>query len=589
MSSITRFFIKKVLIASACLSSVSCGKVERQIFISSNLELQKETSVLFNSENGFFSFKIKRNDDPYSGLNPIGWSSFKEKDFKLTKETCKKEIQKNLSGIISQKPEIELNSIDLFVFGKDTVGIIDPQVSLKKTKLRKIIKFNDGILTVRKEQGLVYVLSGNKIFSIDENLEKKLIHESSEKVEDFNVFREKILISLIGSVKVINKNEKTIVSIKKRRGDLVTFGETNFLSVENNKIVKINHYGKRENIGSTERVLSVKYIKSLDEYMILSARGVHVTNKDKIKKIDVTFDSEQKNNSAFEDDEKNYVYIESSIGSGESELLILDTSTLSIVGKVKGLGKIVEFSRTEDFIYLREENSNYFVLLRRLNKNKADLSPVRIQAGINPLNSEKGSNSFSPIPGEGAMFVLNEKDSKIYYYKEGLMAPLGSNPSYGIELLNGVVLRKEIKETNPGEYRARVVIPKSGAYLTSFILKDQGAYFCALSDLHSNNIEKEEEKMGELIPGFNSKNPLKKNVKNKLLFKFSGNFEAPPRIRAHVFRIPTGERESLILLKNNSGEYQLEYTPTVNGHYSVIFEHNGIILNKNSSFGLKVF
>src|SRR3954454_20938179 len=53
-------------------------------------------------------------------------------------------------------------------------------------------------------------------------------------------------------------------------------------------------------------------------------------------------------------------------------------------------------------------------------------------------------------PGENAVLVANPEDQIIYYYKEGMAAPLGHFQNYGKQPLAALVVNRSLRETRPG-------------------------------------------------------------------------------------------------------------------------------------------
>lgn len=571
--------------------SFACSKPkDQEIIHSSNKELKKELSVVFKKTEGKVSFEIKRNQDPYSGLYPVGWGSLKEKDFSLTEESCKKEIQKNLSGIVSQKPEIELNEMNFFIVGDDSVGVIDPQISLKRTKLKKIIKFDNKITQTRVVSNQLYVLSGESLFRVDENLSNIKVFSVNKKAESFGSIKADFWVKSNGKYSIYSPEGKVKFEIKTGKNSLL-FGETEVLKISDDRISTVDLSGKESGSIKISGIKGGSYLSSLDGFFLFSDREIFVKSRNGLTKLEGV-NKAQGNVKSLEDKENNILYLAIKDKKDSSSVVAIDTSVLKVIGSVNGFESINELSKSDDYIYIKEARTNTFVLLNRLKKNSKynfDFSPLRIQAGVIDSDPSEDSHVFSPVSGETSMFILNDKDKKIYYYKEGMMAPVGSSPSYGLELKAGYVIKNYLKEKKVGVYETSVDVPKTGKYLISLLMKDQSSFYCKTVDLEASNFNIKEKKFGDLLPGFDTNSLIKINKKNKLSFKFKGNFEPPQTVNAHIFRIPTGEREKIELDINSVGEYVLEYSPKQNGHYRVIFESKGLIFNETNPIYLKVF
>jgi hypothetical protein len=63
-----------------------------------------------------------------------------------------------------------------------------------------------------------------------------------------------------------------------------------------------------------------------------------------------------------------------------------------------------------------------------------------------------------------AAFVVNAADRRIYYYQEGMAAPMFSIEGYGRTPKAAMVLDRSIHETSPGIYSVGLRLPKPGFY-----------------------------------------------------------------------------------------------------------------------------
>ncbi|MFQ5655727.1 MAG: YncE family protein, partial [Planctomycetota bacterium] len=75
-----------------------------------------------------------------------------------------------------------------------------------------------------------------------------------------------------------------------------------------------------------------------------------------------------------------------------------------------------------------------------------------------------------PAPNGLAVLVANPIDKSIYYYAEGMAAPMGEFSNYGREARAVLVVDKSLKEASPGIYTTSVTIERSGLYGIYFLL-----------------------------------------------------------------------------------------------------------------------
>jgi hypothetical protein len=80
------------------------------------------------------------------------------------------------------------------------------------------------------------------------------------------------------------------------------------------------------------------------------------------------------------------------------------------------------------------------------------------------------ADAISPTGEYGAMVATNPADRMVYYYMEGMIAPMGSFSAYGrVPRAVGVVDRS-LRETDAGLYQATFKVPASGEYSVALLL-----------------------------------------------------------------------------------------------------------------------
>jgi DNA-binding beta-propeller fold protein YncE len=107
----------------------------------------------------------------------------------------------------------------------------------------------------------------------------------------------------------------------------------------------------------------------------------------------------------------------------------------------------------------------------------AEGSPVSVidfPAGQNSPSARKPVPSLAaPIaaaPGEDAVLVANPSDRTIYYYKQGMAAPLGSFSNYGRMPRAVITIDRSLRERRPGVYETIGRLGQAGDYNLAFLL-----------------------------------------------------------------------------------------------------------------------
>ncbi len=87
-----------------------------------------------------------------------------------------------------------------------------------------------------------------------------------------------------------------------------------------------------------------------------------------------------------------------------------------------------------------------------------------------PGESTSIAPAIVPAPEDGAVLVANPADKMIYYYTEGMAAPMGSFQNYKRDPRALLVLDNSLRETDRGIYTSTVRLTAPGPYDVVFLL-----------------------------------------------------------------------------------------------------------------------
>ena len=89
-------------------------------------------------------------------------------------------------------------------------------------------------------------------------------------------------------------------------------------------------------------------------------------------------------------------------------------------------------------------------------------------------------------PGANAVLVANPGDRVIYYYKEGMAAPMGSFKNYGRQPRAVQVVDRSLREREPGLYRTEARLRRPGRYDVAFFMDSPRVTHCFEVEVGSN-------------------------------------------------------------------------------------------------------
>jgi YVTN family beta-propeller protein len=155
---------------------------------------------------------------------------------------------------------------------------------------------------------------------------------------------------------------------------------------------------------------------------------------------------------------------------------VIDASSAEIIqtGTVGKAPFQITFSR--DLAYINHLGSSeiFMLPLSQFGRRGQPLSVVTFPAGQRPLGETwQGSPAarIVSVPGEGAVLVADTHDRAIYFYKEGMAAPMGTFTNYKREPMAVQVVDRSLRERDtPGVYETVAKLGKPGIYDVIFFL-----------------------------------------------------------------------------------------------------------------------
>ncbi len=84
------------------------------------------------------------------------------------------------------------------------------------------------------------------------------------------------------------------------------------------------------------------------------------------------------------------------------------------------------------------------------------------------------------------MLVANPADRVIYYYSEGMAAPMGSFQNYRRNPRALMVVDRSLREVTSGVYSTTTKLPKSGIYDVAFLLDSPRITHCFNAEAKPN-------------------------------------------------------------------------------------------------------
>jgi YVTN family beta-propeller protein len=142
-----------------------------------------------------------------------------------------------------------------------------------------------------------------------------------------------------------------------------------------------------------------------------------------------------------------------------------------------------QISFSNGLAYVRCQRSEV-VLMMPLPQGDVRGQPVSVvdfpggQHPFGKVSRPSPADTIVQAPGENAVLVGNPADKAIYYYREGMAAPMGNFSNYGREPRAVLVVDRSFKERAPGVYETTGRLTRAGLYNFAFLLDTPRIVHC---------------------------------------------------------------------------------------------------------------
>lgn len=173
-----------------------------------------------------------------------------------------------------------------------------------------------------------------------------------------------------------------------------------------------------------------------------------------------------------------------------NRVVVLDASADSVVHVLDITERPSEFAFTDTYAYVRRLDSADVTLVP-LAQLGGEAAPglQRVPLGSRTpgeYSRPAAAPSISPTGEWTSIVATNPVDKMVYYYMEGMIAPMGSYTTYGRTPRAVGIVDRSVRELEKGVYGARVRIPHAGAYNAAFIVDSPTLYHCFTFEAEPN-------------------------------------------------------------------------------------------------------
>jgi YVTN family beta-propeller protein len=548
-------------------------------------------------------FKIidTKTGKPLSNLRPSTWLDLRDTPELLTATECRNKVSGFLAGSFSKRPTVDLNSYLILALNKEpNISVIDPLSGFGSSKLRSLISLpapgQDWVMSRDKKQLFVSMPTIGKV-SVFETGSWKIL-----STIDALAHPGRLRLSNDGKyLWIANNSDKaadsgvTVVDTasSKVAAQLQTgLGRHEIVFDDNNHFAFVtNKTDGTLTVIDARRLTLVKQIK-------VGATPTGVAYSSLTKSAYIVSDGDQ---AIVAVGVQGLAMSRVAVPSGLQAIRITPNGKFGFALNPAGNSVYVidllngrvahtlevgpgaeQVTFSKEFAYVRASSSEYVTLVQL---SSLDQKPVvsRVPAGQNAPGQTENvlADAVVNAPDAGSVLIANAADKVIYYYVEGMAAPMGTFRNYRRDPLALLVLDNNLRETAPGEYSSTVQLPGPGPYDVPVLLDAPRVVACFRVTVNENpelpSVAAVPIKVEPQWPqsGIAAGKPV------TLRFKVTDSITQNPKLklsdlRVLVFLAPGVWQQRMIATEVGAGIYEMSFTPPEPGVYYTFFESTSL-------------
>jgi hypothetical protein len=237
---------------------------------------------------------------------------------------------------------------------------------------------------------------------------------------------------------------------------------------------------------------------------------------------------------------------------------------------------------TKDYAYVRS-NGSLEVSMIRMSTIGAGKEPyvTRFPAGQVAPSEGRTPAALAPslvnAPDPNSVLVANVADQQIYYYTEGMAAPMGNLQNYKRDPRSVIVADRSLREIQTGTFETFTRLPKSGTYDVAFLLDAPRVTHCFETSAAVNPSVEHERRAALGVEYLEREKPLRTGEPYKLRFRLTDAATGKPAVglkdvRVLVFLAPGVWQTRGFASEAGQGVYELNVNVPQPGFYTFFVE-----------------
>ncbi|MBV9924314.1 MAG: beta-propeller fold lactonase family protein [Acidobacteria bacterium] len=548
---------------------------------------------------------------PITGLRPAAWIGRYEPDASGGPPSCRAMVQSFLQPSFSTRPEIDMNGYLILTLNDEpNVSVIDPISGFSSMRLLTLVELDspgeDWALGADQKRLYVSTPEAGRVAVVDTTTWKTVAKVEVGGRPARLALQEDGRYLWVGDggaespaggvVTVIDVNTlKVVARVKAGAGPHeIAFSDDDRQAVVLSRpagtlsVVDVRTLSKVKEVKVGARPSGLAYSALGRAFYVADETGGTITVIDGRRfEVIARLTSGPGLRSLRVSPDGRYVF---AVNSAANSVAIVDVANNRLVQTVPVERAPDQVTFTKDFAYVRALGSQYVSMIRLNDVAKGLASVARFPAGQMTPGAARGlaaADAVVPAPESGSVLVANPADKMVYYYAEGMAAPMGSFQNYRRVPRAVLVKDNSLREVSPGVYSTTVRLGSSGHFDVALLLDSPRVVQCFDIAVAESPEERRQRESAVRFEPLVDDDVMPVGRSYKLRFKVVGSAGQPrddlKDVGVMTFLAPGIWQERFWSKPVGGGVYEVSFTPPSEGVYYIYFNCPSLNLEYNQS------
>ena len=605
---------KFLLLGLILITQVVSAQEKPQTFTAQGISIEFTATPVIAGEEMTVRFKIADTSGvPLSNLRPVAWIDQRQPGVPMDARVCREKVQAFLQPSFSSRPMLDLNAYFILALNNEpNISVIDPLSGFGGSKLYTLIPLKspgeDWVLTDNNKRLYVSMPQVNQVAVIDIPTWKVIANiDAGATPTRVALQRDERYLwvgndsDTAGGVTVIDTATNKVAAhlttglghheIAFTGDDQLAFvtnkqaGTLSLIDIRKLAVVKDLKVGSQPAAIAFSPLSQTAYVANEGDGTIAA---ISATKHDIVSRIPT-----EPGLSVISIPSIGHYGV--ALNTPKNTAYAFDLSSNRVVQKVPVGPGSDQLSFTKQFAYVRSSGSEFVTMINMANIGK-EANVTKFPAGQRaPGESPSRSHAAAivPAPEEGAVLVANPADKMIYYYTEGMAAPMGSFQNYKRDPRALLVLDNSLRETTRGVYMTTARLNNPGTYDVAFLLDSPRLINCFEINVTQNpNAPKKLESSFKIEPVVKeavARPGERFSLRFRVVDYKTGAAKAGLNdLSVLVFLAPGIWQQRELAKSLDDGVYEMSFVPPSEGVYYVYFQSLSLGMQYNQSTPLTI-